>query len=62
MVKQGITSLMPIGQDNDDADLKIGRSTTIYAGPEDIKNVSITDFKIHKVLGRGSFGKVLLVE
>jgi len=24
--------------------------------------VSISDFKIHKVLGRGSFGKVLLVE
>jgi len=39
------------------------RTETMFVSTkEDISKVNISDFKIYKVLGRGSFGKVLLVE
>lgn len=38
------------------------RSSTLYSKKKDIKEVGINDFKIIKVLGRGAFGKVCLVE
>ncbi len=34
------------------------RSGTLYSKYKDIKEVKLEDFIIHKVLGRGSFGKV----
>ena len=39
-----------------------GRSQTIFSRKKDVKEVNIEDFSILKVLGRGSFGKVCLVE
>jgi len=39
-----------------------GRSSTLYTKKKDIKEVRLEDFQILKVLGRGSFGKVCLVE
>lgn len=62
MVQMGITNIMPKGQDNDDLEVTKERASTIFAHDHDPRQVSISDFKIHKVLGRGSFGKVLLVE
>ncbi len=41
---------------------KTGRSSTLYSKKKDIKEVKSEDFLILKVLGRGSFGKVCLVE
>lgn len=41
---------------------KAQRSSTIYTRRDDIKEVHLEDFLILKVLGRGSFGKVCLVE
>jgi serum/glucocorticoid-regulated kinase 2 len=38
------------------------RSATIYTRRQDIKEVRLEDFQTLKVLGRGSFGKVCLVE
>lgn len=38
------------------------RSGTIYSKKKEIKEVSLEQFKAIKVLGRGSFGKVSLVE
>ena len=35
---------------------------TIFSKDKDIKKVSLSDFKILKVLGRGTFGKVCLVQ
>ena len=37
------------------------RSNTIFSKHKTIKNVSLEDFQIMKILGRGSFGKVSLV-
>jgi serum/glucocorticoid-regulated kinase 2 len=41
---------------------KVTRSSTLYTKHSDIKEVKLEDFHILKVLGRGSFGKVCLVE
>lgn len=41
---------------------KVARSSTLYTRREDIKEVHLEDFQVLKVLGRGSFGKVCLVE
>jgi serum/glucocorticoid-regulated kinase 2 len=41
---------------------KAQRTSTIYTRRDDIKEVHLEDFLILKVLGRGSFGKVCLVE
>ena len=38
------------------------RHNTIFSKEKDIKKVSLSDFKIIKVLGRGTFGKVCLVQ
>lgn len=38
------------------------RSRTIFAAQENSANVTLDDFTILKVLGRGSFGKVMLVQ
>lgn len=38
------------------------RDSTIYCKRTDIKEVKLSDFRAIKVLGRGSFGKVTLVE
>jgi serum/glucocorticoid-regulated kinase 2 len=40
----------------------IVRSGTLYSKRKDINEVKLQDFKVMKVLGRGSFGKVCLVE
>jgi serum/glucocorticoid-regulated kinase 2 len=41
---------------------KAQRSSTLYTRRDDIKEVHLEDFLVLKVLGRGSFGKVCLVE
>jgi serum/glucocorticoid-regulated kinase 2 len=45
-----------------DQSQKKGRSQTIFSKKKDIKEVHFEDFNVLKVLGRGSFGKVCLVE
>ena len=47
-------------QDNGKDDKK--RSNTIFSKHQTIKTVSLDDFQVMKVLGRGSFGKVTLVQ
>jgi serine/threonine protein kinase len=41
---------------------KKGRSQTLFTRRQDIKEVFLEEFNVLKVLGRGSFGKVCLVE
>ena len=41
---------------------KIRETGTIFSKHKDIKNVGLNDFKILKVIGRGTFGKVCLVQ
>jgi serum/glucocorticoid-regulated kinase 2 len=41
---------------------KVTRSSTLYTKHSEIKEVKLEDFHVLKVLGRGSFGKVCLVE
>lgn len=47
---------------NNSTSIRTGRSSTLYSKKKDIKEVRLEDFQILKVLGRGSFGKVCLVE
>ena len=62
MVQTGINNIMPKTTPTDDFEITKERTATLYSGAEDADKVSISDFKINKVLGRSSFGKVLLVK
>jgi len=41
---------------------RVTRTSTLYSKKKDITEVFLQDFKVLKVLGRGSFGKVCMVE
>ena len=49
-------------QDKDLDKDKIRETGTIFSKHKDIKKVGLNDFKILKVIGRGTFGKVCLVQ
>ena len=51
-----------ISDNNQSEPQRKSRSQTIFSKKKDIKEVHLEDFSILKVLGRGSFGKVCLVE
>jgi serum/glucocorticoid-regulated kinase 2 len=38
------------------------QNTTVFSSHKDVKEVNLNDFKVLRVIGRGSFGKVCLVE
>jgi serum/glucocorticoid-regulated kinase 2 len=46
----------------ENGNVKTTRTSTIYTKRKDIKEVKLEEFITLKVLGRGSFGKVCLVE
>ena len=48
--------------DSDEDTSKIEKTTILFNKFKDIKNVRVEDFQILKILGRGAFGKVYLVE
>ena len=47
---------------NDNNNITRGRTKTMFSSHKSIKEVKLEDFKILKIIGRGSFGKVSLVE
>ena len=58
------SSIYSLGEEekiNDELPIQI-KSTTIFCKNNNIQNASLEDFKILKILGRGSFGKVYLVQ
>jgi serum/glucocorticoid-regulated kinase 2 len=67
MAKEGLSSvnLFLYGQEEPTSDVaskRTARVGTLYTKRKDIKEVFLENFQILKVLGRGSFGKVCLVE
>jgi len=67
MAKEGLSSVnhFLFGQEEPISDISAKRNArvgTLYTKRKDIKEVLLENFQILKVLGRGSFGKVCLVE
>ena len=50
------------GIEEEKTESRTQRSTTIFAAQDNSPTVTLNDFTILKVLGRGSFGKVMLVQ
>jgi serum/glucocorticoid-regulated kinase 2 len=61
MTQMGIISVSSYLQANE-TPKKNTRSSTLFTKRQDIKEVKLEEFTVVKVLGRGSFGKVCLVE
>jgi len=50
-------------QEPEELDISTVKSETIYAfNTKDTSSIHLSDFKIHKVMAKGNFGNVLLVE